>query len=142
MTPITSSSRMFRVCGCSGVWIESTSTAEASERTSGCQVTSSSSSTFGRIGQAVLRRLKPFDVHLHYHDVHRLPKVMPWAMALGRSTWSDPIPAVIASLSRGAAAIRSGVRQAGGKGCEITTSASANSQARVESCAALSLVTT
>ncbi|MET8452331.1 NAD-dependent formate dehydrogenase [Streptomyces sp. NPDC005209] len=28
----------------------------------------------GRIGQAVLRRLKPFDVHLHYHDVHRLPK--------------------------------------------------------------------
>ncbi|MFI1763448.1 NAD-dependent formate dehydrogenase [Streptomyces sp. NPDC020800] len=27
----------------------------------------------GRIGQAVLRRLKPFDVRLHYHDVHRLP---------------------------------------------------------------------
>lgn len=27
----------------------------------------------GRIGQAVLRRLKPFDVKLHYHDVHRLP---------------------------------------------------------------------
>lgn len=28
----------------------------------------------GRIGQAVLRRLKPFDVALHYCDVHRLPK--------------------------------------------------------------------
>ena len=28
----------------------------------------------GRIGLAVLRRLKPFDVHLHYTDRHRLPK--------------------------------------------------------------------
>ncbi|MGW7237669.1 NAD-dependent formate dehydrogenase [Streptomyces sp. NPDC054804] len=28
----------------------------------------------GRIGQAVLRRLKPFDVTLHYCDVHRLDK--------------------------------------------------------------------
>lgn len=28
----------------------------------------------GRIGQAVLRRLKPFGVTLHYCDVHRLPK--------------------------------------------------------------------
>lgn len=28
----------------------------------------------GRIGLAVLRRLKPFDVRLHYSDVHRLPK--------------------------------------------------------------------
>jgi formate dehydrogenase len=27
----------------------------------------------GRIGLAVLRRLKPFDVHLHYYDCHRLP---------------------------------------------------------------------
>ncbi len=27
----------------------------------------------GRIGQAVLRRLKPFDVYLHYHQRHRLP---------------------------------------------------------------------
>ena len=27
----------------------------------------------GRIGTAVLRRLKPFDVHLHYTDQHRLP---------------------------------------------------------------------
>src|SRR4029453_7459408 len=28
----------------------------------------------GRIGLAVLRRLKPFDVKLHYTDRHRLPK--------------------------------------------------------------------
>jgi len=28
----------------------------------------------GRIGAAVLRRLKPFDVHLHYTDRHRLPR--------------------------------------------------------------------
>src|SRR4029453_12594202 len=28
----------------------------------------------GRIGLAVLRRLKPFDVHLHYYDRHRLPQ--------------------------------------------------------------------
>ena len=28
----------------------------------------------GRIGLAVLRRLKPFDVHLHYVDRHRLPR--------------------------------------------------------------------
>ena len=27
----------------------------------------------GRIGSAVMRRLKPFDVHLHYYDPHRLP---------------------------------------------------------------------
>ena len=28
----------------------------------------------GRIGIAVLRRLKPFDVQLHYTDRHRLPE--------------------------------------------------------------------
>ncbi len=28
----------------------------------------------GRIGLAVLRRLKPFDVKLHYTDRHRLPE--------------------------------------------------------------------
>jgi formate dehydrogenase len=28
----------------------------------------------GRIGTAILRRLKPFDVNLHYTDRHRLPK--------------------------------------------------------------------
>jgi formate dehydrogenase len=30
--------------------------------------------TAGRIGLAVLRRLKPFDVHLHYTDRHHLPE--------------------------------------------------------------------
>jgi formate dehydrogenase len=30
----------------------------------------------GRIGSAVLRRLKPFDVKLHYTDRHRLPKAV------------------------------------------------------------------
>lgn len=30
----------------------------------------------GRIGLAVLRRLKPFDVHLHYFDRHRLPEAV------------------------------------------------------------------
>jgi lactate dehydrogenase-like 2-hydroxyacid dehydrogenase len=31
----------------------------------------------GRIGLAALRRLKPFDVKLHYTDKHRLPKASP-----------------------------------------------------------------
>jgi formate dehydrogenase len=30
----------------------------------------------GRIGTAVLRRLNPFDVHLHYYDRHRLPEAI------------------------------------------------------------------
>src|SRR5271155_4257317 len=30
----------------------------------------------GRIGLAVLRRLKPFDVRLHYYDRHRLPEAV------------------------------------------------------------------
>ena len=30
----------------------------------------------GRIGLAVLRRLKPFDMHLHYFDRHRLPQAV------------------------------------------------------------------
>src|SRR5580698_9377438 len=30
----------------------------------------------GRIGQAVLRSLKPFDMHLHYYDRHRLPEAV------------------------------------------------------------------
>ena len=30
----------------------------------------------GRIGSAVLRRLKPFDMHLHYTDRHRLPEAV------------------------------------------------------------------
>jgi len=30
----------------------------------------------GRIGLAVLRRLKPFDMHLHYYERHRLPEAV------------------------------------------------------------------
>src|SRR4029077_7506854 len=30
----------------------------------------------GRIGLAVLRRLKPFDMHLHYFDRHQLPEAV------------------------------------------------------------------
>ncbi len=30
----------------------------------------------GRIGLAVLRRLKPFEMHLHYNDRHRLPEAI------------------------------------------------------------------
>src|SRR6202045_1294221 len=30
----------------------------------------------GRIGTAILRRLKPFNMHLHYYDRHRLPEAV------------------------------------------------------------------
>jgi formate dehydrogenase len=40
----------------------------------------------GRIGLAVLRRLKPFDVHLHYTDRHRLPQDVERELGL---TWHD-----------------------------------------------------
>ena len=30
----------------------------------------------GRIGTAIMRRLKPFDVHLHYFDRGRLPEAV------------------------------------------------------------------
>jgi formate dehydrogenase len=36
----------------------------------------------GRIGLAVLRRLKPFDVHLHYTDRHRLPEAVEQELGL------------------------------------------------------------
>ncbi len=36
----------------------------------------------GRIGQAVLKRLKPFDVHLHYTDRHRLPEAVEQELGL------------------------------------------------------------
>ncbi|MGK9236754.1 NAD-dependent formate dehydrogenase [Inquilinus limosus] len=38
----------------------------------------------GRIGLAVLRRLKPFDVHLHYTERHRLPEAVEQELNL---TW-------------------------------------------------------
>ena len=36
----------------------------------------------GRIGQAVLRRLKPFDVGLHYNSRHRLPEALEQELGL------------------------------------------------------------
>ena len=42
----------------------------------------------GRIGLAVLRRLKPFDVHLHYHDRHRLSDAVEKELDL---TWHDTV---------------------------------------------------
>jgi formate dehydrogenase len=36
----------------------------------------------GRIGLAVLKRLKPFDVHLHYTDRHRLPQAIEQELGL------------------------------------------------------------
>ena len=40
----------------------------------------------GRIGLAVLRRLKPFDMHLHYTDRHRLPIEVEQELGL---TWHE-----------------------------------------------------
>lgn len=42
----------------------------------------------GRIGLAVLRRLRPFDVHLHYHDRHRLSDAVEKELDL---TWHDTV---------------------------------------------------
>ena len=42
----------------------------------------------GRIGLAVLKRLKPFDMHLHYYDRHRLPEAVEQALNL---TWHDSV---------------------------------------------------
>lgn len=42
----------------------------------------------GRIGLAVLRRLKPFDVHLHYHDRMRLPEAVEAELGL---TWHPSV---------------------------------------------------
>ena len=50
----------------------------------------------GRIGLAVLRRLKPFDVHLHYTDRHRLPAAVEKELNL---TWhADPLSMVQSGL--------------------------------------------
>ncbi len=42
----------------------------------------------GRIGLAVLRRLKPFDMHLHYHDRHRLPDTVEKELNV---TWHETV---------------------------------------------------
>ncbi len=46
----------------------------------------------GRIGSAVLRRLKPFDVHLHYFDRYRLPEAV--ERELG-ATWHNSVEDMI-----------------------------------------------
>lgn len=46
----------------------------------------------GRIGLAVLRRLKPFDVKLHYTDRHRLPKAVEDELGL---TFHDSAAAMV-----------------------------------------------
>jgi formate dehydrogenase len=47
----------------------------------------------GRIGSAVLRRLKPFDMHLHYFDRHRLPAEVERELGV---TWHDSVEDLIA----------------------------------------------
>ena len=42
----------------------------------------------GRIGLAVLKRLKPFDMHLHYYDRHRLPAQVEAELGL---IWHDSV---------------------------------------------------
>jgi formate dehydrogenase len=49
----------------------------------------------GRIGQAVLRRLQPFDVRLHYNDVHRLPKEVEEELEL---TWHPDARSLASSV--------------------------------------------
>jgi formate dehydrogenase len=48
----------------------------------------------GRIGSAVLRRLKPFDVGLHYTDRHRLPEL---ERELG-ATWHPDAASMVAGM--------------------------------------------
>ncbi len=49
----------------------------------------------GRIGSAVLRRLKPFEVGLHYTDRHRLPP-------RSRRSWASPSTPTPSRWSRSA----------------------------------------
>ncbi len=67
--------------------------------------------------------------------------VTSWSMAAWRSTWSEPMPAVIASFRLSALSIRSAVRYAGQNGCEMTTSASGSRRSNSESGPSLSAVT-
>ncbi|MFU8876742.1 MAG: NAD-dependent formate dehydrogenase [Wenzhouxiangellaceae bacterium] len=46
----------------------------------------------GRIGYAVLKRLKPFDMHLHYYDRHRLPAEAEQALGL---TYHDSVESMV-----------------------------------------------
>ncbi|HEX8624634.1 MAG TPA: NAD-dependent formate dehydrogenase [Allosphingosinicella sp.] len=47
----------------------------------------------GRIGAAVLRRLKPFDMKLHYYDRHRLPSEVEEELGV---TWHDSVEEMVA----------------------------------------------
>jgi formate dehydrogenase len=47
----------------------------------------------GRIGTAVLKRMKPFDVHLHYFDRHRLPSEVEAELGV---TWHDSVEDMVA----------------------------------------------
>jgi formate dehydrogenase len=47
----------------------------------------------GRIGTAVLKRMKPFDVHLHYYDRHRLPPEVEAELGV---TWHDSVEDMVA----------------------------------------------
>jgi formate dehydrogenase len=47
----------------------------------------------GRIGLAVLKRLKPFDMHLHYFDRRRLPEAVEKELGL---TWHDTVEDMVA----------------------------------------------
>jgi formate dehydrogenase len=46
----------------------------------------------GRIGSAVLRRMKPFDVGLHYTDRHRLPDEVEEELGV---TWHDTVESLV-----------------------------------------------
>ena len=48
--------------------------------------------TAGRIGSAVLRRLKPFDVGLHYTDRHRLPEEIEQELGV---TWHSDVESLV-----------------------------------------------
>jgi formate dehydrogenase len=47
----------------------------------------------GRIGSAVLRRLKAFDMHLHYFDRHRLPREVEEELGV---TWHESVADMVA----------------------------------------------
>jgi formate dehydrogenase len=49
----------------------------------------------GRIGLGVLKRMEPFDVHLHYHDRYRLPDETERELGL---TWHDSVEDLVANL--------------------------------------------
>ena len=62
----------------------------------------------GRIGTAVLKRLKPFDVHLHYFDPHRLPREVEEELGV---TYHENVENMRESRSNGANMTSSKVRR-------------------------------